>query len=126
MTKDPYKTRLTLIQRVKNQYNENAWEEFAAVYKNYIYAIIRRMNISEHDAEDIQQKVMMKLWKILPELKHEEIRRFRSYLSTITKNTVLDFVVAQKRKVAREDKAASDASLHYLDSINLPDVEIKC
>ena len=34
-------TRFTLIERVKQQYDEKAWKEFAEIYKGYIYAVIR-------------------------------------------------------------------------------------
>ena len=49
---DIYKTRKTLLIRVKDQYNDDAWSEFSEVYKRYIYAIIRRMNINAVDADD--------------------------------------------------------------------------
>lgn len=119
---DPYLTRRTLIQRVHDQYDENAWEEFAQVYVRYIYAVIRNMNISVHDTEEIHQQVMIKLWKHLPNLDIDQIRRFRSYLGTITKNEVLQFIRSRKRRIAREEKAASDASLNYLNDIRLPDI----
>ncbi len=120
---DPYATRRTLIQRVHDQYDENAWEEFAQVYSRYIYAVIRNMNITAYDAEEIHQQVMVKLWKHLPNLDLDQIRRFRSYLGTITKNEVLQFIRSRQRRLAREEKAAGDASLDYLNKIRIPDVE---
>ena len=50
---DFYKTRKTLLLRIKDQYNDDAWAEFSEVYKRYIYAIIRRMNINAADACDL-------------------------------------------------------------------------
>lgn len=120
---DQYATRKTLIARVQDQQNERAWEEFIEIYKRYIYAVIRNMNISEADAADIHQKIMIKLWKHLPQLDINKITSFRSYLSTITKNEVLQFIRSSKRRVAREEKAANDATLSYLDNIRLPDID---
>lgn len=119
---DPYATRRTLIARVQDQQNERAWEEFIDVYKRYVYAVIRNMNISEADAADIHQKIMIKLWKLLPTLDISKIYSFRSYLSTITKNEVLQFIRSRKRRVAREEKAAGDSTLTYLDNIRLPEL----
>ncbi len=116
-------TRKTLIERVKDQYNEAAWEEFAGIYSRYIYAVIRNMNISQQDTEEIHQKVMIRLWEKLPEMKTDEIRRFRSYLAMVAKNEVKQFVRARTRQQDRENKAASDASLNYLQSIRLPDID---
>lgn len=120
---EAYATRITLMQRVQNRYDERAWAEFADVYKRYIYAIIRSMKVSSHDAEEIHQQIMLKLWKLLPTLKVEEIRRFRSYLATIAKNEVLQFIRSQKRRIEREAKACKDQSLDYLESIRISETE---
>jgi RNA polymerase sigma factor (sigma-70 family) len=120
---DQYATRKTLIARVQDQHNERAWEEFIEIYKRYVYAVIRNMNISEADAADIHQKIMLKLWEHLPKLDIGKITSFRSYLSTITKNEVLQFIRSSKRRVVREEKAANDSTLHYLDNIRLPDID---
>jgi RNA polymerase sigma factor (sigma-70 family) len=117
-------TRKTLIDRVKDQYNEAAWEEFAGIYSRYIYAVIRNMNISQQDTEEIHQKVMVKLWEKLPEMNTDEIRRFRSYLAMITKNEVKQFIRARTRRQDWESKAAGDASISYLQSIRLPDIDM--
>ncbi len=120
---DQYATRKTLIARVQDQQNERAWEEFIEIYRRYVYAVIRNMNISEADAQDIHQKIMLKLWEHLPKLDIEKITSFRGYLSTITKNEVLQFIRSSKRRVAREEKAAGDSTLSYLNNIRLPDID---
>lgn len=118
-----YATRKTLMERIKDQYNEAAWEEFVQFYTRYIYSIIRQMRISETDAEDIHQKVTVKLWEKLPQLNTDEIRRFRSYLATVTKNEVRQFIRSRTRRTERENKAYHDDSLSYLQSIRLPEIE---
>jgi RNA polymerase sigma factor (sigma-70 family) len=122
-TQQTYSTRRTLIERVKDQYNEEAWNEFSDIYTRYIYAIIRNMGISPQDSEEIHQQVMVKLWKKVPELDFDEIRRFRSYLGVIVKNEVRQFIRARTRLLERESKAANDVSLEYLKNIRLPDIE---
>ncbi|WP_168442550.1 RNA polymerase sigma factor [Pontiella desulfatans] len=120
---DQYATRKTLIARVQNQQNERAWEEFIEIYRRYVYAVIRNMNISEADAQDIHQNIMIKLWEKLPNIELERITSFRGYLSTITKNEVLQFIRSSQRRVAREEKAAADSTLSYLDNIRLPEID---
>ncbi len=119
---DPYATRKTLIQRVQDQYNEEAWEELIRIYSRYIYSILINMNVSEHDADELHQQVMIKIWKRLPELNVQELR-FRNYLSTVTKNTVLNFIRSRKRRIEREENAVTDSTISYLDAIRLPDIE---
>ncbi len=119
---DPYATRKTLIQRVQDQHNDLAWEEFIEIYSRYVFSILINMNVAESDADELHQEIMIKLWKRLPELDIENLR-FRNYLSTVTKNTVLNFIRSRKRRIAREEKALADTTLTYLDSIRLPDID---
>jgi len=120
---DQNRTRITLIQRVKNQQDEASWEDFVQTYRNYVYSIIRRMNISDHDAEDLVQQLMLHMWNKLPNTDVEQIRRFRSWLSTITKNFVTDFIRKRVREAKRLEKAEQDVTLSYLKAIRLPEID---
>ncbi len=122
-SEDQYKTRATLIQRVQNQQDEQSWDEFVQVYRRYIYAIIRSMNISEHDTEDILQQVLINLWNGLPKMDCNKIKRFRSWLSTVTKNCVTDFIRKRTREANRLEKAGKDDTLTYLKAIRLPEID---
>ncbi|WP_168433073.1 RNA polymerase sigma factor [Pontiella sulfatireligans] len=119
---DIYATRKTLIQRVQDQHNDEAWAELFSIYSRYVYSILISMNVSASDADELHQEIMIKIWKRLPELDVQELR-FRNYLSTVTKNTVLNFIRSRKRRIDREEKALGDSTISYLDSIRLPDIE---
>jgi len=56
-----YVTRHTLLARVKNPNDAEAWKDFIDFYKNYIYFIIRSMRINAHDADDLLQQVLLLL-----------------------------------------------------------------
>ena len=120
-TNDPYATRATLIQRVKNPDDAASWEDFVTIYRGYIYTIIRNMNISEHDAEDLTQKVLLKLWNKLPGMDLERIKRFRSWLATTTRNSVIDFIRKRTNEAHRLEKAKRDSTLAYLKIIHPPE-----
>jgi len=119
---DSYATRKTLIQRVQDQHDEEAWKELIGIYSRYIYSILIKMNVSENDADELHQEIMIKLWKRLPELNIQQLR-FRNYLSTVTKNTVLNFIRSRTRRIEREEKAIADSTISYLHAIRLPDIE---
>ena len=92
-----YQTRHTLLERIRDPHNEKAWQEFMDFYQGYIYTIIRSMNIKPEDAEDILQQINIKLWKNLPDHKHQsEKGRFRAWVATVSKNTVISFITKQK------------------------------
>ena len=100
-------TRQTLIERIRDQHNELAWEEFVSLYESYIYAIIRRMGISAEDSKDIHQDVILNIWKKLPEYRKSPNSRFRSWLSTVTSNAVKYFIRSSVNKNKKHDRYES-------------------
>jgi RNA polymerase sigma factor (sigma-70 family) len=100
-------TRATLLERVRLQHDEKSWEEFVFYYRHFIYIIARRLNIRHHDAEEITQAVLLKLWNKLPEFDYDKTSRFRSWLYLVTKNTVRDFCRKQTRNNELQDKAGT-------------------
>ena len=87
---DNWNTRKTMLIRLKNQYDENSWEEFVSTYKQYIYNVARRMELNHHDALEIVQLVLIKLWRKLPDFSYDNYRgKFRNWLYTVTANRVL-------------------------------------
>ena len=119
---DVYKTRLTLLKKIQDQNDQHAWEEFIEIYKKYIYAIIRQVGVPQHDVEDILQRIMLSLWKRLPEMDAQEIRRFRSYLGRITQNAIYEYMRQKGQRAQRLEKVSKDPEFGYLKSSDLPEI----
>ncbi len=92
-----YKTRETLLQRIKDKHDDDSWEDFVFYYKKFIYVICRRMNLNHHDAEEIVQKVLLYSWEKLPEFVYDGKKKFRGWLCQLTMNSVKDFYKSTKR-----------------------------
>lgn len=105
-------TRQTLIERIRNQHDSVAWEEFVESYELYIYAIIRRMGISADDCKDIHQDVLLKLWNHLPDYRQNPNTRFRGWLSTVTANSVRNFIRTKTNKSKTLDKLENFTKIH--------------
>lgn len=119
-----YVTRHTLLDRIRDPQDSEAWKDFIEFYKNYIYFIIRSMGIKPQDADDILQQVSLKLWKNLPNHLHDPQKgKFRSWVSTISKNTVLSYVKKQATQAEKLDQAKQKEELSYLDAIKLPEID---
>jgi len=119
-----WKTSKTLLQKIKDNHDDRSWEEFVFYYRDFIFNVIVKMNISHHDAEDITQRVLIKLWKTLPQFNYQpEKGRFRGWLCRITGNEVKDFFRAKGRTpvVDLEDQDEQDALTDRLT--NLPEIE---
>ena len=119
-----YKTRETLLFRVKNQRDEKSWNEFVSYYKNYIYIVSRNMNLEHHDAEDILQRVLLKLWEKLPEFEYSTKKgTFRSFLCTIIRNMAIDLIRKKSRIMEQSSGEDKDNLKKYIDQVSLPEIE---
>lgn len=99
-------TRHTLIQRLQNQYDDEAWETFVESYGRYIYTVIRRMQVDHEDCMDLQQDILLKLWKKLPDFRYEPDKaKFRSWLCTVIRNTVVKYINSTNSRRARDEKS---------------------
>ena len=75
-------TRQTLLQRLKDQYDQPSWEEFAGLYLPYIHGVLLKLIANAQDRDDVAQEVLLACWKKLPEFDYQPARgRFRSWLS---------------------------------------------
>src|ERR1041385_6507655 len=54
---DTLRTRVSLINRVKNLTDDRSWTEFFARYQRIVQAVARSRGLTEHEAEDVMQEV---------------------------------------------------------------------
>ena len=124
MRRETLSTRKTLLMRVQDQKDEGSWEEFAGYYRKYIYMVARNMRLSHHDAEDILQRTLLKLWENLPKFKYDTNRgSFRSWLCTIIRNMVINLIKKKSRMLTGLDEEEQHKVRKYLDAVQLPEVE---
>lgn len=117
-----YLTRYTLLHRIQKPFDEVAWKDFADQYRAYIYTIINRMNIKAADADDLYQKILLKLWKKLPDLDLGKMERFRSYLATVVRNCANDHFRVSIRKHKNEESFI-DHEVTFGNLYSLPAIE---
>ena len=53
---DTYLTRESLIWRVKDKGDQEAWEEFIALYKPFVQILIYKLSVSKSNVDDIEQE----------------------------------------------------------------------
>ncbi|EDM26167.1 probable ECF sigma factor [Lentisphaera araneosa HTCC2155] len=97
MNKDQWETRVTLLEKIKNRYDESAWEDFVFYYQKFIFMILRKMNLSISEAEELSQKIIIKLWDKLPEFNFNQgSGKFRSWLCTVVRNQARNYIRDQQ------------------------------
>ncbi|OVE81748.1 hypothetical protein BVY04_02570 [bacterium M21] len=123
-TKQTYNTRLTLLDRIRNKDDQASWEEFVNIYKQYLYTVIRNLNVNHHDTEEILQTVFLKIWKKFEDFSYNSARgKFRFWLCSVARNSVIDFIRSQQSRMDQLDKIQSGEREFYLKSITIPEVD---
>ncbi|VGO16312.1 hypothetical protein PDESU_04903 [Pontiella desulfatans] len=100
---EEFLTRNTLLQRAKDPKDERAWSEFVSYYETFIFILLRQMNVPQQDCDDLTQAVLVKVWKKLAMFDRERAK-FRTWLSTLIRNTVINHWDVQTRRWRREEK----------------------
>jgi RNA polymerase sigma factor (sigma-70 family) len=111
-TDSVFKTSYTLLDRIKNPSDEQAWKEFVSIYDQYIYNILRHIRIPEADARELCQDIIVKLWKKIPEFAYNKDRgKFRNWLGSIIRNDANTYFSKNKKKNELIDEHG-DSEIH--------------
>jgi RNA polymerase sigma factor (sigma-70 family) len=98
------RTRLTLIQRIKNRCDEHSWQEFVDIYRPYIAVVVRNMRVNEAEIDDHVQSVLLICWNKLPDLDYNPGKgKFRFWLSRIANFTVVNHIRKAGRRLELQE-----------------------
>ncbi len=106
-------TSESLLQRLRQPGDQQAWGRFVKLYTPLLYYWARRAGLQEHDAADLVQDVLALLLKKLPQFTYEPGHSFRAWLRTVTLNSWRD------RRKRRATQPLGDAA--GLDELAVPD-----
>ncbi|QEG22310.1 RNA polymerase sigma factor [Mariniblastus fucicola] len=89
---DTPKTRYSLIGKLHDPQNLEAWNEFASIYQPLIFRICRQRGLQHADATDVTQEVMSRVSKAIGTFDgQQQGATFRGWLYRVTRNLVIDF-----------------------------------
>jgi len=82
-------THVSLLDRLRDRPDAQAWEEFVARYRDLMLRVALRRGLAIHDAEDVVQSSLARLARALPNFVYRpEVGQFRGYLRTIVQNEI--------------------------------------
>lgn len=116
-------TRVSLIERVSNPGDADAWAEFVGIYEpvliGYLRASSRCRGLDANDVDDLVQTVFIKLFRTLPRFSLDRQRgRFRTFLYRMTMNAMIDYLRAGRRRATATETVEE---LPDLDAPEEPD-----
>jgi RNA polymerase sigma-70 factor (ECF subfamily) len=98
-------TRRTLLQRVRDARDREAWAEFFELYAPLLEGYARGHGLARADAEEVRDQCLEVLAKKLPTFEYERRRgSFQAWLHGIARGKVIDLVRAKEVR-ARESVA---------------------
>src|SRR4051812_17853344 len=91
--REPQTTRVSLLVRIRDRGDEEAWRQFVALYAPLVYGFARRRGLQDADAADLTQAVLRSVATAAGRLEYDPRRgSFRSWLFTVTRNPLITFL----------------------------------
>lgn len=109
-------TRPSLLLRVRDAADDDAWRSFDEQYRGLVLGYGRRLGLQPADAEDVRQQVMLDLARALRAFSYEpRMGRFRDYLGCVVRNAIARHL----RRAGRVEQALETAVAEDLDDDSL-------
>ena len=91
-------TRPSLLLRMRDAGNQQAWGEFLEIYQPLILRLARGKGLQDSDAREVTQEVLLSVANAVGRWDADPSRgSFRGWLSTITRNLVVNFLIRRDR-----------------------------
>lgn len=103
-------TRPSLLVRLRQTTDQEAWRAFAALYAPVIYGFGRKHGLQDADAADLSQEVLRGVSTAISRLDYDPLRgTFRAWLFTLARRRLADFLARRERQPqASGDRAAQE------------------
>lgn len=113
-------TNVSLLVRVKDPQNHDAWSRFDTKYRPMIVRFCQtRLSMATEAADEAAQVVLVKLLNNMREFEYDPRHSFRAWLKRVTRNSVID---AMRRKQPDRGVGGSDV-IEKLNNISNDDAD---
>ena len=101
-------TRRTLLHRVRDPADREAWEQFFELYSPLLEGYARAQGLARADAEEVRDQCLEVLARRLPDFEYERAKgSFQSWLHAIARGKVVDLLRAQRVRSGETSELAA-------------------
>jgi RNA polymerase sigma-70 factor (ECF subfamily) len=94
-------TRASLLSRLADPHDHEAWVEFVAIYEPVAYRLLRRHGLQDADAREVLQDLFVAVSRSIDRWDPDRERgSFRGWLRRVTRNLMINWLKARDRRVS--------------------------
>jgi RNA polymerase sigma factor (sigma-70 family) len=113
---EPYATRPSLLLRLRDPQDGEAWGVFVETYTPLVYEYCRRRGLQASDVADVTQEVMTQVMRSISSFCYDPERgRFRDWLGTVARTKLLRFFRNGARAVTFAGGAVDELMMQVED-----------
>ncbi len=95
---ESYQTRASLLLRIRDAQDTQAWGEFVEIYESLIYRVARQQGVQHADALELTQEVLLTVARSINRWDAEPSRgSFRGWLRRVARNLTINYLIRQRR-----------------------------
>ena len=108
-------TRASLLLRLRDSQDHEAWVEFVTLYEPVVYRLLRRHGLQDADAREVMQELFMAVSRSIDRWDPAEERgSFRGWLRRVARNLVINWLKQRQRRVMATGGSDLQAMLDML------------
>jgi RNA polymerase sigma-70 factor (ECF subfamily) len=110
-------TRPSLLVRLRDAQDDEAWRQFVEVYAPLIYGFARKQGLQDADAADLTQDALRVVSEAIKQLEYDPRRgSFRTWLFTVVRNQLFRLRARQARPGRGSGDSAAQEQLQQVPS----------
>lgn len=115
-------TRASLLLRLCDSEDHEAWVEFVTLYEPVLYRLMRRHGLQDADARDVMQELLLAVSRSIDRWDpSKECGSFRGWLWRVARNLVINWLKQRGGRVVATDGSDLQSMLVMLPAAGEPD-----